>query len=616
MSRSTIRWFSTMVALMLALSLLPLAGSTYAQGNSRTFTETGHTVSGKFLDYWNNHGGLAQQGLPLTEAQNEVSPLDGKTYLTQYFERAVFEAHPENQAPYDILLSLLGSLRYQQKFTSGAPSQKVSTEVGAVKFPQTNHTVGGKFLAYWNSHGGLMQQGYPVSEEFTEVSDLNGKPYTVQYFERAVFEMHPENQAPNDVLLSQLGRFAYNANSNITVKDIPAATIRVGTWETGVGADIWNALIKNFNTIYPQIKISFEPVPDNYGTKLLTQIAANDAPDVFQVGDGDVRMFVERGGAADLTDYVKGKGNLPGLDTGVYYPALFQTGVVDGKSSFLTKDYSPLAIYYNKDLFDKAGVAYPKDGWTWADLQAAAIKLTSGGVYGIALQGSWSRSVEPFVFQNGGDVSSPDGTKTSGYLDSPATVEAIQYYVDLYNKYKVSPSPADVSTTFKGVDLFQTGKAAMTLTGIWPETGYAKDPNFHFGVVGLPQNKKRANAVCWAGLGLYKGSKNPDQAWLFLRYVGGRAGQTGFAANGLPSLPSVAGSLKISQDPNKSAFLSENKYLTPLPDMRTRFWNATTKKYWEEALDKLLADGGDVQAALTDAAQKADADYAKLSKQP
>ena len=49
----------------------------------------------------------------------------------------------------------------------------------------------------------------------------------------------------------------------------------------------------------------------------------------------------------------------------VYYPALFQTGVVDGKSSFLTKDYSPLAIYYNKDLFDKAGVPYPKDGWTW-----------------------------------------------------------------------------------------------------------------------------------------------------------------------------------------------------------------------------------------------------------
>jgi hypothetical protein len=101
-----------------------------------------------------------------------------------------------------------------------------------------------------------------------------------------------------------------------------------------------------------------------------------------------------------------------------------------------------------------------------------------------------------------------------------------------------------------------------------------------------------------------------------LRYIGGQAGQTAFSANGLPSMPSVAADLKISQDPNKSVFLNENQYLTPLPDMRTRWWNDTTNKYFGEALDTLLADGGDVQAVLTDAAQKADADYAKLSTQP
>ncbi len=72
-------------------------------------------------------------------------------------------------------------------------------------FSQTGHKVCGRFLEYWQQHGGLAQQGYPLSEEFTETSDLNGKPYTVQYFERAVFEKHPENKAPNDVLLSQLG---------------------------------------------------------------------------------------------------------------------------------------------------------------------------------------------------------------------------------------------------------------------------------------------------------------------------------------------------------------------------------------------------------------------------
>jgi hypothetical protein len=72
--------------------------------------------------------------------------------------------------------------------------------------------VGGKFLEYWQRNGGLPQQGFPISEEFTEVSDLDGKPYRVQYFERAVFELHPENVGtPYEVLLSQLGTFQHRA---------------------------------------------------------------------------------------------------------------------------------------------------------------------------------------------------------------------------------------------------------------------------------------------------------------------------------------------------------------------------------------------------------------------
>ncbi len=76
-------------------------------------------------------------------------------------------------------------------------------------FKETGKSVCGKFLTYWQQHGGVAQQGFPLSGEFTEVSDLNGKPYTVQYFERSVFELHPENPAPYDVLLSQVGRLQF-----------------------------------------------------------------------------------------------------------------------------------------------------------------------------------------------------------------------------------------------------------------------------------------------------------------------------------------------------------------------------------------------------------------------
>jgi hypothetical protein len=192
----------------------PLAPPIALPGSgSRIFPETGKTVSGIFLDYWNNHGALAQQGYPISDVIGEVSGLDGKPYTVQYFERAVFEYHPENAGtPYEVLLSQLGTFRYKEKYPDGAQGQVANTSAGSVLFPETGKHLGGIFLDYWQSHGGLAQQGYPISEEFTEISDLDGKPYTVQYFERAVFEHHPENVGtPYEVLLSQLGTFRFKA---------------------------------------------------------------------------------------------------------------------------------------------------------------------------------------------------------------------------------------------------------------------------------------------------------------------------------------------------------------------------------------------------------------------
>jgi hypothetical protein len=196
-------------ALGLAPQLGPAAAPVAAQqAKCHTFPETRMTVCGRFLQYWTEHGGLAQQGYPISPAFTEVSDVNGRPYTVQYFERSVFEWHPENQVPNDVLLSLLGVSR-MQKYPDGAPGQTPNTSPGSVLFPPTGKRLGGRFLQYWNTHGGLAQQGYPISDEFTERSDLDGKTYRVQYFERAVFEMHPENPVPNDVLLSQLGTFQF-----------------------------------------------------------------------------------------------------------------------------------------------------------------------------------------------------------------------------------------------------------------------------------------------------------------------------------------------------------------------------------------------------------------------
>jgi beta propeller repeat protein len=194
----------------IVITTLPAPPIAIPGGGSARFPQTGKLVTGIFNDYWLKNGGLAQQGYPISDLMQEKSDLDGKTYRVQYFERAVFEYHSENAPPYNVLLSQLGTFRYKEKYPVGAPIQQANNSPGSVLFPETGKRVGGKFLEYWQRNGGLPQQGYPISEEFTEVSALDGKPYLVQYFERAVFELHPEHAGtPYEVLLSQLGTFRY-----------------------------------------------------------------------------------------------------------------------------------------------------------------------------------------------------------------------------------------------------------------------------------------------------------------------------------------------------------------------------------------------------------------------
>jgi glucose/arabinose dehydrogenase len=174
-----------------------------------TFPQTGFTLSDAhgFLSYWKEHGGLAQFGYPISPEAAEVSPTNGRTYITQWFERNRFEYHPENQPPYNVLLGLLG-----RDLTKGRESEEpfrpISDpgNIGCTYFSQTGHALCRSFKEYWEQHGGLSLYGYPLSEEFEEKSPTNGQVYTVQYFERNRFEYHPENQGtPYVVLLGLLG---------------------------------------------------------------------------------------------------------------------------------------------------------------------------------------------------------------------------------------------------------------------------------------------------------------------------------------------------------------------------------------------------------------------------
>jgi hypothetical protein len=181
------------------------------------FPETGHYIYGLFQSYWNQFGGLDVFGYPLTEQRQEGD------YWVQYFERARFEYHPEyeqqdpnwkglsktTQLKLDIQLTRLGADLVSQR-TGGKGYPAVDSSAlppGATFFPQTGHSISGQIAEYWQSHDGLINFGYPLSEPVQEVSQQNGKSYTVQYFERTRLEIHPEYAGtPYDILLGQMGR--------------------------------------------------------------------------------------------------------------------------------------------------------------------------------------------------------------------------------------------------------------------------------------------------------------------------------------------------------------------------------------------------------------------------
>ena len=208
----------------MCVSIVPAgARQVSAQGTSRTIN--GHAVGGRFLEVWSSQGSeqnnVYVNGLPITDRRTEISLTDGKTYDTQWFERARYEAHPENKAPYDVLLGLLGNTLVEGRGVVDPNTKKVRNASDAafvgidkpsdvdnktkVWFQETKHSVSGKILEYWNKYGGLKQFGFPLSEPFDEISPTDGKTYMVQYFERNRFELHPENPDPYNVLLGLLG---------------------------------------------------------------------------------------------------------------------------------------------------------------------------------------------------------------------------------------------------------------------------------------------------------------------------------------------------------------------------------------------------------------------------
>ncbi len=206
------------LSLLLAVAIA-LPSPSVAYPAAVYFPQTGHHLAEPFLTFWRTHGALRVFGYPVDEARPEGE------LLVQHFERARFEIHPELGG--QILLGRLGSIltearaKHDPAFAPLRLDPPPPDTPDRRYFPETGHTLAFGFKRFWESRGGLALFGYPISEEHQEVNPDDGQTYTVQWFERARFEWHPDLQGtPWEVHLGRLGS-EYAAQRGLNISRVP-----------------------------------------------------------------------------------------------------------------------------------------------------------------------------------------------------------------------------------------------------------------------------------------------------------------------------------------------------------------------------------------------------------
>ena len=294
-------------------------------------------------------------------------------------------------------------------------------------------------------------------------------------------------------------------------------TITLATWAGADESKELQAVIDKVNAEATDFQIVHQPNPSDYYTKLQTMIAGNTAPDLMWLSQEYVANFADNGAILDITDQVANLSDMPAAKLDDYYPASLAVAKYSDRLYGLPWIAQPVVLYYNPDLFQKAGVNPPDESWTWDTFKDAAKKLTvkdaSGNItqYGTTFSG-WP-PIHMFIWQAGGEVITPD--LKSSPIDSPEAIQGEQFYADLiYNPdYAV---PEDVIKEQGFGEMAKAGKVAMFFGGASDDLDYAyqKDPKNAKMVAALvPKGPKDRTTFAWTAItAVSSQTKNPDLA--------------------------------------------------------------------------------------------------------
>lgn len=242
----------------------------------------------------------------------------------------------------------------------------------------------------------------------------------------------------------------------------------------------------------------------NYFTKLQTDLSAGTEADVFDVDSGSFRTYADQGVLAELSS----------ADASAYRKSVLDAYAVGGKQYALPSSFSDVVLFYNKELFDKAGVGYPTADWTWKDEQAAAEKLTAAGVWGDYQPVSYFEYYK-VLEQAGGSFLSEDGKKSA--FGTPEGVAAAEWLAG--KSGTTMPSAKDgAGTADFDTNLFKTGKLAMWHSGIWM-FGLLGELPFEWDVAVEPGDANQASAMFSNAVAVSANSDQTEAAQKFADYL-------------------------------------------------------------------------------------------------
>ena len=325
-------------------------------------------------------------------------------------------------------------------------------------------------------------------------------------------------------------------------------TLTMTAWGGDVDKKTYEQRLELAHNKYPNItvKLQMSPGGEDYAQKISTAIAGGTGPDILEIAE-QTPAFGSKNQIRALDDNIAGSK----LDLNAMYgdrvPKIFQ---YDGKQYAMPDRSGAMVLYYNKKMFDAAGVAYPTVDWGWDDLLAASQKLTIREGDQVKQWGfgtiSWYPYWMTFLYQNGGQVLD-DARKP--VINSAQNVEAMQWYNDLAWKHKVSPTLRDWANYGKGVgpdQLFAQGKLAMEITGFWNLAAANSVQGLDWDVAPLWRGKQRATSAFFNGLAISRTSKHPDEAWKVIEFLASEEGQLPIIDNA----EDAPANLKVQQGEN------------------------------------------------------------------